>query len=80
MFTGFSGHGNSIHNIIPLLKKENLDPITVTCDNCRHPYFDICLDIGYGRGDQDKWKEKLNQIVYLFQSQFPSLIPCPRQC
>ena len=21
----FSGHGNSIHNIIPLLKKENVD-------------------------------------------------------
>ena len=24
MFTGFSGHGNSIHNIISLLKKENV--------------------------------------------------------
>ena len=24
VFTGFSGHGNSIHNIIPLLKKENV--------------------------------------------------------
>ena len=25
MFAGFSGHGNSIHNIIPLLKKKNVD-------------------------------------------------------
>ena len=24
MFAGFSGHGNSIQNIIPLLKKENV--------------------------------------------------------
>ena len=27
VFTGFSGHGNSIYNIIPLLKKENVHPI-----------------------------------------------------
>ena len=27
MFSGFSGHGNSIHNIIPQLKKENIDQI-----------------------------------------------------
>ena len=25
VFAGFSGHGNSIHNILPLLKKENVD-------------------------------------------------------
>ena len=24
VFAGFSGHGNSIHNISPLLKKENV--------------------------------------------------------
>ena len=27
VFVGFSGHGNSIHNIIPLLKKENVRPV-----------------------------------------------------
>ena len=25
-FDGFSGHGNLIHNIIPQLKKENVEP------------------------------------------------------
>ena len=37
---GFLGHGNSIHNIIPLLKKENVN----TCTVC---LFDILLMLAF---------------------------------
>ena len=41
MFAGFSDHGNSIHNIIPLLKKENVDLYPCLC--VRNDYADAHL-------------------------------------
>ena len=52
MFTGFSSHGNSIHNIIPLLKKENIDlyPCPWGHNNYMDAYFrssweDMALEV-----------------------------------